>query len=82
MNVLDMLKTVVAGIKWPAVKWTDFTSMTIQELALAAIALLLLYEGSAFIRSLCGVALTVVAATLAYRFISDKFAKPKQGNQS
>lgn len=80
--ILNTLKAIVAGIKWPAIKLTDFTSLTIQELALLAVALVLLYEGSAFIRSLCGVALVVVVATLIYRFIRDKFTKPEQNSQS
>jgi fatty acid desaturase len=83
---MDTLKALLAGIKWPAVKLSDLTSMTIQELALIAVAVALLISSLALVRVLAWVVLGLVLVTLIYRFIKEKLLTdpeaPKAPSQS
>lgn len=78
---LEGFKSVFNGIKWPAVKLSDLTSASVQELALVAVVLALLLSSLSLVKLVATVIFVVVVIALIYRFIKDKFFAPKTPTQ-
>ena len=70
---LEGFKGVFNSIKWPAVKLSDLTSASVQELALVAVVLALLLSSLSLVKMVATVIFVVVVLALIYRFVKDKF---------